>query len=136
MDEYHVTIPAPYVRVTSQINCGDATMLSAKKEPSLYPLYTEPATFAPPSCDHETDQVATGRSKEAAWLPWSFKGGTQVVHVQQSPWTPWSPSSFERVQTSHRKVGEEVGRPSVAQMRQGGAAASPWLQNGCTIVGQ
>ena len=42
----------------------------------LYRLYKEPATLVPPSCDHKTDQVAIGRSKEAAWLPWSFKGGT------------------------------------------------------------
>ena len=61
----------------------------------------------PPSCDHKTDQVAVGRSKEAAWLPWSFKGGTQ--DVQQSPWTPWSPWSFERVQLEQSQKGRRGG---------------------------
>ena len=33
IDKYDVTMPAPHVRVTSQINCGDVTML-IKKRPS------------------------------------------------------------------------------------------------------
>ena len=98
----------------------------------LYRLYTEPTTFVPPSCDHKTDQVAIGLWKEAAWLPWSFKGGTQ--DVQQSPWTPWSPSSFERVQNSRRRVAEKVGRSTVARMRQrwrsGMAVVAEWMHNG------
>ena len=97
----------------------------------LYPLYTEPATFVPPPCDHKTDQVAVGRSKEAAWLSWSFKGGTQ--DVQQSP---WSPSSFECVQNSRRRVTEEVGHSTVTQMRQRGciAVVAEWMHNGRPMI--
>ena len=47
------------------------------------------AIFVPPVCDHKICQVVVGGSKEAEWLPRSFKGGTQ--EVQTSPWTPWSP---------------------------------------------
>ena len=33
IDEYEVTMPVARVHVTSQINCGDVTMLSQKKRP-------------------------------------------------------------------------------------------------------
>ena len=33
IDEYDVTMPVPHVRVTSQINSGDVTMLSQKRPP-------------------------------------------------------------------------------------------------------
>ena len=54
----------------------------------LSPLHRM-AIFVPPVCDHKICQVVVGGSKEAEWLPRSFKGGTQ--EVQTSPWTPWSP---------------------------------------------
>ena len=44
IDEYDVTMPAPRVHVTSQINCGDVTMPSQKR-PSL-------ATMAKPAINN------------------------------------------------------------------------------------
>ena len=34
IDKYDITMPAPHVRVTSQINCGDVTMLIQKRPSS------------------------------------------------------------------------------------------------------
>ena len=125
IDEYVITMPVPRVNLTSQINNGDVIM--------LIPFYTGAATFVPPLCDHRTGQVAGEGRKEAKMSPWSFKGGTQ--DVQTSPWTPWWPWNFEHVQNSHTKVAEEVSRSQIVQKRQGEAHASPWSQNGCTVVG-
>ena len=99
---------------------------------SLYPLYTGAATFLPPLCDHKTGQVAVEGRKEAERLPWSLNGGTQ--DVQTSPWTPWSPRSFEHVQNSRTKVAEEVGRSQVARRRQEEgthiAMVAEWMHSG------
>ena len=56
--------------------------------PSTYlmPPLHRMAIFVPPVCDHKICQVVVGGSKEAEWLPRSFKGGTQ--EVQTSPWSP------------------------------------------------
>ena len=91
------------------------------------------AIFVPPVCDHKICQVVVGGSKEAEWLPRSFKGGTQ--EVQTSPWTPWSPWIFEHVQNSRTKVAEEVGCSKVTQRRQKGgtsiAVVAEWRHKHC-----
>ena len=75
---------------------------------------------------------------------WRHKGGRKVAlplkccteDVQTSPWTPWSPRSFEHVQNSREKRSPR--RLVAHRSFKGGrrkARASPWSQNGCTGVG-
>ena len=50
--------------------------------------HTGECNVLPPLCDHKTDQVAVGGTREAEWLYWSFKGDTQ--DDQTLPWSPWN----------------------------------------------
>ena len=114
------------------MNCS----MNYKTDLYLMPPLHRMAIFVPPVCDHKICQVVVGGSKEAEWLPRSFKGGTQ--EVQTSPWTPWSPWIFEHVQNSRTKVAEEVGCSKVAQRRQKGgtniAVVAEGRHNGRQVI--
>ena len=97
------------------------------------------ATFLSPLCDHKTDQVVVGGTKEAAWLPSSFNSSKVVRYTGRPDVTMdatmvavkfWACS--KRLPKNHRGGCLLAGRSNEA----GEPHPSPWSQNGCPTVGQ
>ena len=93
------------------------------------------AIFVPPVCDHKICQVVVGGSKEAEWLPRSFKGMSEPHRRFRHRHGRHGRREFLNM---FKTVAQRSPRRLVAQRwLKGGrreAQALPWLQKGGTRI--